>query len=310
MGIAPVPARCPAPAGADAFMAIAPAHIMPPMPRFTLADLRKARDTGTKVPMLTCYDFSTARLMHQSGVPAILVGDSAANVILGHPTTVPVSLTFLIEITAAVRRGAPDCLLMADMPFGSYQISTAQGVGNVMRMVKNTGCDCVKMEVAETQVELVRQLAGAGVAVVAHIGLRPQTVSLLGGYKTQGRTADEAMAILRLARTMEQAGAAALLVEAVPPEVGKAIVDRTGIPVIGCGAGPHVHGHVFVTQDALGYGEHRPRFVPHLADIGTALRQAFGRYVAEVRNGAYPTAEQTYTMSPEEQTGFQRLLGT
>src|SRR3954465_4803989 len=140
--------------------------------KFSLNDLRAARKTGTKVPMLTCYDFSTARLMQEAGVPALLVGDSAANVILGHPTTLPVPLSFMIEITAAVRRGAPLALVVADMPFGSYQGSVARGTKNVFRMVKQTGCDCVKLEVGETQVRLVRELSDAGVAVMAHLGLR------------------------------------------------------------------------------------------------------------------------------------------
>lgn len=278
------------------------------MPRFTLADLRQARTDGTKIPMLTCYDFSTARLMHQAGVPAILVGDSAASVILGHSSTVPVSLSFMIEITAAVRRGAPDAFLVADMPFGSYQISTIQGTGNALRMVKISGCDCVKMEVSESQLDLVKHLAGAGLAIMAHIGLRPQNVGLLGGYKAQGRSAAEAMTIVELAVAMEKAGAAALLVEAVPPEVAQAIVDRTTVPVIGCGAGPHVHGHVIVTQDALGYSEQRPRFVPDLADVASVLRQAFGKYVADVRGEAYPAPDHAYSMPENERVDFQRRL--
>src|SRR5436853_3520718 len=178
-----------------------------PAPRkFTLADLRAARMSGTKVPVLTCYDFTTARLMQEAGVPVLLVGDSAANVILGHPTTLPVSLSFMVDITAAVRRGAPLALVVADMPFGSYQGSVARGTRNVFRMVKQTGCDCVKLEVGETQVGLVRELSDAGVAVMAHLGLRPQSVAVLGGYRYQGRTAAEAADIVRLSKAMEADG--------------------------------------------------------------------------------------------------------
>src|SRR3954470_4480248 len=151
---------------------------MVPMPspsplskKVTLNDLRAARREGTKVPMLTCYDFTTARLMQQAGVPALLVGDSAGNVILGHPTTIPVSLSFMIEIAAAVRRGAPLAFVVADMPFGSYQGSVTRGIKNVVRMVQRTGCDCVKLEVTSAQLDLVSELAGAGVAVMAHVGL-------------------------------------------------------------------------------------------------------------------------------------------
>ena len=209
-----------------------------PAKKFTLADLRAARKSGAKVAMLTCYDYTTARLMQEAGVPALLVGDSASNVILGYPTTLPVSLEFMIEITAAVRRGAPNCLLMADMPFGSYQGSLDRGVRNVCRMVKRTGCDAVKLEAAEGHLRLVRELADAGVAVIAHLGLRPQTVGLIGAYRYQGRTAAEARAIVRLSRQMQQSGAAAVLLEAVPPEVSAEVVRQTEIPILGCGAGP------------------------------------------------------------------------
>src|SRR4051812_28288007 len=173
--------------------------------RFTLNDLRAARRDGTRVPMLTCYDYTTARLMQESGVPALLVGDSAANVILGHPTTLPVSLSFMIEITAAVRRGAPLALVVADMPFGSYQGSVARGTRNVFRMVQQSGCDCVKLEAGEMTLPIIRELADAGVAVIAHLGLRPQSVGVVGGYRYQGRTAAEAMEIVGLAQRMERA---------------------------------------------------------------------------------------------------------
>ena len=257
--------------------------------------------------MLTCYDYSTARLMHEAGVPAILVGDSAASVILGHPTTLPVSLSFMIEITAAVRRGAPMAFLLADMPFGSYQESVAQGVRNVCRMIKRTGCDCVKLEAGESHLPLVRALADAGVAIMAHLGLRPQTVGVLGGYKYQGRTAAEARRIVELACRMEQAGAAALLLEAVPPEVSEAVVKATGIPVIGCGAGPACHGWVFVTHDALGLSGTRPKFVPGLADIASPLRDAFARYVADVNSGAYPAPEHSYVMPAAEAEKMKKI---
>lgn len=275
--------------------------------KITVADLRSARADGRRIAMLTCYDFSTARLMQEAGVPAVLVGDSAANVILGYDTTLPVSLEFMIEITAAVRRGAPLALLLADMPFGSYQASVSQGVRNVCQMVKETDCDMVKIEVGAGHASLVTALADAGVAVMAHIGLRPQSVSLLGGYKFQGRTADEAARIVELAESMEQAGAAAILLEAVPPQVSEAVVSRTSLPVIGCGAGPACHGTVFVTHDALGLTQHRPRFVPDLLDAAGPLRQAFAGYVDAVSAGAYPAGEHNYIM-PADEAGKLKLL--
>ncbi len=278
----------------------------PPARKFTLADLRAARRDGRKVAMLTCYDFTTARLMHEAGVPALLVGDSAANVILGHPTTLPVPLSFMIELAAAVRRGAPLSLLVADMPFGSYQASVARAVSNVTRMLQRSGCDCVKMEVAAGHARLVRTLADAGVAVVAHFGLRPQSVGLLGGYRFQGRTADEAGKIVRLAKRMEKAGAAALLLEAVPADVATAVIEATELPVIGCGAGPACHGHVFVTHDAIGLTPNAPRFVPSLGDLAGPMKAAFGEYVRQVAAGEYPAAEHGYRMDDREKAEFLR----
>src|SRR5450432_669336 len=240
--------------------------------KFTLADLRAARQSGAKVPMLTCYDFTTAKLMQEAGVPMLLVGDTAANVILGHPTTLPVPLSFMIEITAAVRRGAPLSLVVGDMPFGSYAGDVRVGVRSACRMMKLSGCDCVKLEVAAGHADLVRQLADNGVAVIAHLGLRPQSVNVLGGYKFQGRTADEARKILSLSLLMEKSGAAALLLECVPPEVSAVVVKQCSIPVIGCGAGPACVGSVIVTHDSIGLTREPPRFVPKIGDVAEKMK--------------------------------------
>ena len=276
--------------------------------KITLADLRALRTSGNRMAMLTCYDYTTARLMHESGVPLILVGDSAANVILGHETTLPVSLSFMIEITAAVRRGAPNAFLIADMPFGSYHASVAQGVRNVARMIKRTGCDAVKLEVSDGNADLVRALADSGVAIVTHLGLKPQNVGLLGSYRFQGRTAAEANNIVASSLLMEGAGAAAILLEAVPPEVAKAVVEKTYVPVIGCGAGPACHSSVIVTQDGLGLTPHRARFVPALAELATPLKAAFREYVQAVAAGTYPASEHDYVMPPAEKRLFQDQL--
>jgi 3-methyl-2-oxobutanoate hydroxymethyltransferase len=277
--------------------------------KITLNSLRAARESGRRLAMLTCYDFLTARLMQQAGVPLLLVGDSAANVVLGHETTLPVSLDFMIDLTAAVRRGAPLAFLVGDMPFGSYQESTAQGVGNVCRMVQRTGCDCVKIEAGKSHLPLVAALADAGVAVMPHLGLRPQSVGVLGGYKYQGRTAQEAAEIVALALQMENSGAAAILLEAVPPEVASAVVAATRLPVVGCGAGPACHASVIVTQDGLGFSAAaKPRFVPELADLATPMREAFERYVADVSSSAYPAARHSYEMAAGEKAKFDAWL--
>jgi 3-methyl-2-oxobutanoate hydroxymethyltransferase len=275
---------------------------------FTLNDLRAARASGKKVPVLTCYDYSMARLMHAAKVPALLVGDSAGNVVLGYSSTVPVSLPFMIEITTAVRRGAPNAFLIGDMPFGSYQASTAQGVRNVARMVKLTGCDCIKLEVAPSHAKLVKRLADAGVAVMAHLGLRPQSIGLLGGYRSQGRTAEQAEEIVSSAVAMQEAGAAAILIEAVPAEVGAAVVAATNIPVIGCGAGSACHGSVIVTHDGIGFTPTRPRFAPLLLDAGEMLTAAVADYCKRVSTGEYPAAEHQYEMPNEEKAKFLKSI--
>ncbi|HEV7298648.1 MAG TPA: 3-methyl-2-oxobutanoate hydroxymethyltransferase [Tepidisphaeraceae bacterium] len=278
--------------------------IYPLTAKFTLADLRNARVSGRRVPMLTCYDYTTARLMHDAGVPFILVGDSAANVILGHSTTLPVSLEFMSEITAAVRRGAPQALLVADLPFGSYGGSVERGFESSIRLMKQTGADLIKIETAEGHLPLVRQLADAGVGVIAHMGLRPQSVGVVGGFRAQGKTADDAMEIVSLAIRMQQAGAVAILLEAVPPEVAEKVVEETNVPVIGCGAGPACHGHVVVTHDILGLTPHRPKFAPLLGDVATPMRAALAAYVEQVQGGAYPAAEHNYNMTADEKRKF------
>lgn len=276
-----------------------------PARKFTLNDLRAARETGQKVAMLTCYDFTTARLMSEAGVPMLLVGDSAGNVILGHETTLPVPLHFMIQLAAAVRRGAPQALLVADMPFGSYHGSASRAVRNVFRMVQLSGCDCVKLEAAESQLPAIRELADAGVAIMAHLGLRPQAVGVLGGYRAQGRTAAEADAIVELAVRMQEHGAASILLEAVPAEVGAAVVAATNVPVIGCGAGPACHGHVVVTHDTLNLSPRPPKFAPRLGDIATPMIECFREYVRQVSDAAYPAPEHGYAMPAEQKQWFE-----
>lgn len=264
--------------------------------KFTLNDFRLAREDGRKLAMLTCYDYTMACLMEEAQVPLILVGDSASSVVLGYPSTLQVSLSFMIEITRAVRRGAPNAFLVADMPFGSYHASTASAMRHICRMVQQTACDCVKLEVAARQTGLVSRLADAGVAVMAHMGLRPQAVGVLGGYRVQGRTDDAAAEIVELASAFQKAGSVAILLEAVPPEVSAAVAQAVTIPVVGCGAGPACHAHVVVTHDALKLTSHAPRFVPPLADLATPLREAFARYMKLIDTGEYPAPQQVYSM--------------
>lgn len=246
------------------------------------------------MPILTCYDYTTARWLAAAGVPAVLVGDSAATVVLGHPSTRPIALSLLIELTAAVRRGHPRAFLVADMPFGSYHASTEQGVRNIVRMVRRTDCDAVKLEVADVHLAVIERAAAAGVAVIAHLGLRPQAAGVLGGYRVQARTEAEQDELVAMARRCEASGAVAILLEAVPSAAARRVVESVSLPVLGCGAGPACHGHVVVTPDLLGLTEHRPRFVPTTDDLSEAMLVAFRRWVDDVRSGRYPGAEHQY----------------
>lgn len=270
---------------------------------FTLNDLRKARTSGERFAMLTCYDYTTARHLDDAAVPMLLVGDSAASVILGYDSTLPISLDLMIELTAAVKRGAKRAMVMGDMPFGSYQHSTAQGVRNVVRMIKQSQCDCVKIEAARSQLPMIKRLADAGAAIVAHIGLRPQAVGLMGGYKFQGRTAEEGWEIVRLAIELERAGAASILLEAVPDVVSAKVVQEVAVPVIGCGAGPSCHAHVVVLQDLLGLTPFMPKFVPDIHP--TSISDAARTFVTLVGEGAYPDIAHQYMMPAEQRQRFE-----
>ena len=275
---------------------------------FTLAELRTARASGRRVAMLTCYDYTTATLLDQAGVPMLLVGDSASGVILGHSSTLPIKLDFLIELTAAVRRGAPSAMVIGDMPFGSYHVLGSKAIDNVCRMIKESGCDVIKMEVSEAHLDLVKILSQSGVAVMAHLGLRPQAVNMTG-YKSQGRTVDEAAHILHQSQAFARAGAVALLLEAVPAEVGQRVVDETDVPVIGCGAGPACHGHVVVLQDLLRQTPRQPRFVPRI-ELKADLIENARTYVRMIERGEYPQPEHGYAMPGDQRRLFMRDTAT
>lgn len=261
--------------------------------RVTLRTLRKAAAEGRKIAFLTCYDATTARLLWRGGVKALLVGDTAGQVILGHDSTLPVSMRFMLEITAAVRRGAPDAFVMADMPFGSYQCGNDKAMRNAVRFIKESGADCVKLEAGRHELALVERMASSGVPVVAHIGSRPQQVRAKGGYRSEGKTESDAEKIVQLAQEMVTAGAAMVLVEAVPGEVTARMVERVEairsgqVVLIGCGAGPACHGHVVVLQDLLGMSDWQPPFATPMANVGEAISRAAGEWVKVIENGVY-----------------------
>ena len=265
-----------------------------PDKRITLRDLRRWAEAGEPFAMLTCYDATTAKWLYRGGVRTFLVGDTAAQFILGHDSTLPAPMLFMLEITRAVRRGAPHALVLADMPFGSYQCSGDEAMGHAVSFIKDGGADLVKVEVDETHAALVERMAHAGVPVVAHLGSRPQQVRATGGYKAAGRSPREAELIVDTAELMIARGASALLLEAVPDEVSQRVVriargrgDGRPVPVIGCGAGPACHGHVVVLHDLLKLSDWQPPFAPPAIDLGSQVQAAAAAWVRAVSRGDY-----------------------
>jgi len=274
---------------------------MIPSARVTLATLLARKKARQPISMLTAYDHPSARIEDAAGIDCILVGDSAAQVILGHDSTLPVSLDFLVTIAAAVRRGAPRCFVIGDMPFLSYQVNVEEGVRNAGRFLVEAGCDCVKIEGDRRFVRTVEAMSTASIPVMVHLGLRPQSVRQLGGYRAQARDAAGAMRMIEDAKLLEKAGASAILLEAVPPEPAKIIAESTDLPVIGCGAGPHCDGHVVVLHDMLGLTEGATaKFVKRYADSRAGFAQAIAAYVAEIGSRAYPAPEHCYEMAAGE----------
>jgi len=266
--------------------------------RTTIANLRKRARDGEKFAMLTCYDATTASLLARGGVDVILVGDSAAQVILGHDASIFAPLGFMLRITAAVRRGAPDALVMGDMPFMSYQADDAEAVRNAGRFLTEGLADVVKLEVDRRHAGLMEKLSRAGVPTVAHLGWKPQTVRHAGirTAKVAGRTQSEIDRVVDEAKAMEQAGAAMLLIEQCTAQTAEQVVEAVSLPVIGCGAGPACHGHVVVLQDALLMSDRQPSFVHPVGEVGRAITDAAGRWVEMVQSGAYLRDDHPYEM--------------
>lgn len=258
------------------------------------------------IPCLTCYDATTARWLQRAGVPMLLVGDTAAEMILGLPGTIHAPLEFMLTITAAVRRGAPNCYVMGDMPFLSYHGSPDDAVINAGRFMRDGGADIVKLEVDSSYLPLVERMARAGIAVCAHVGCRPQHAKRQGGYLSAGRTAEEALRLVDEARAFESAGASMLLLEAIPAVVAEAIVARSGVPVIGCGAGPACHGQVVVLHDLLGLTDWQPAFAPPAAKAGVDLVAAADAWIRRVRSADLPALP--YRMSDAELERFRAEL--
>ena len=268
--------------------------------------LRDVADGGRKIAMVTAYDAPSARLADRAGVDAILVGDSAAMTVLGLDSTSGITMDEMVMLARAVSRGARRPLLVADLPFGAYQVSNEEAVRNAIRLVKDATVDAVKVEGAGTTIQRAGAIVSAGVPVIGHIGLTPQTATMLGGYLPQGRTAGAANRLLSEARDLEAAGCFAIVVEAVPAEVAARVTEAVTVPTIGIGAGPGCDGQVLVWHDLLGMTDGRvPKFVKQYADAGERIVSALAAYVADVRAGTFPDERHTYRMLQGELPAFQ-----
>jgi len=277
----------------------------------TIFDFQKMKRDGEKIALISTYDYPTAQFAERVGIDAILVGDSLGNCVYGYPAgTIPVTVDQQIGHTAAVRRGAPNTFIMGDMPFGSYQTSAEDAVRTAVRFHKEAGVDAIKPEGGRRVVNVIRALSDAGMVVVGHIGLTPQSSGQLGGYKAQGRTAESAHELIKDARAVQEAGAALLILEAVTPEVGKVITEELTIPVFGIGGGPYCDGQLLLLSDLLGIWEaFHPKFVKRYAELGKQAVEALEEYIKDVKGKEFPKDEHCYQMIEGEAEKLQKLLG-
>jgi 3-methyl-2-oxobutanoate hydroxymethyltransferase len=258
----------------------------------------QARKGGEPIVALTAYDYPSARLVDGAGVDLVLVGDSVANVVFGYDSTIPVTLDEMILISRAVRRGVQTALVVGDLPFGTYHESPEQAVRSAIRFVKEGGVEAVKLEGGRARAEAVRRIVDAEIPVLGHVGLTPQSVHKLGGYRVQGKTVEAARALVEDALALEAAGAFAIVLEAVPSEIARLVTRRVSVPTIGIGAGVHCDGQILVYNDLVGLSfGHTPKFVRRYADVSAAVSDAVGRYAADVRARSFPTEAESYAVS-------------
>jgi 3-methyl-2-oxobutanoate hydroxymethyltransferase len=279
-------------------------------PAVTLSKLSEKKALGEPIVMVTAYDYPSAQVAEAAGVDVVLVGDSGAMTVLGYPSTVPVSIEEMLMLAGAARRGLTTPMLVGDLPFGSYEASDEQAIRNAQRFVKEAGCDAVKPERGGTSVDRARAIVGAGIPVMGHVGLTPQTATALGGYRSQGRTAERALEVTRDALALEEAGCFAIVFEAVPAALTETVVPRLEVPVIGIGAGPATDGQVLVFHDLLGiYDGHTARFVKRYGNVRAAMVDGVAAFAEDVRERRYPAPEHGYTMAPDEVERLRVLLG-
>ena len=271
------------------------------------ASFMKMKAQDEKIAMLTAYDYPSAKLAEESGMDVILVGDSLGMVVLGYESTVKVTVEDMIHHGKAARRGAKDTFLIVDMPFGSYHGSLDRSLQQAIRIFQETGAEALKLEGAEEVIDVIRLLTRAGIPVVGHLGLTPQTAGVLGGYKVQGKTAHAAQKLMEDAKACEAAGACMLVLECIPYQLAREVTAALSIPVIGIGAGAETDGQVLVYHDTLKYGSHHlPKFVRSYAETGEIMKNGLSAYVEEVKSGAFPADEHRFTMKEDE---LQQLYG-
>jgi 3-methyl-2-oxobutanoate hydroxymethyltransferase len=277
--------------------------------KISLPDLREMKRRAQPIVMITAYDHPSGRIVDAAGVDLVLVGDSAANVVLGHSSTVPATMDEMTMLTAAVSRAVTHALVIGDLPFMSYQVSDAEAVANAGRLIKQGGADVVKLEGAGPSLERVQALVASGISVMGHLGLTPQTATSMGGHKAQGRLADAAKRLFLDAIALERAGCFGLVLEAVPAPVAARVTRELEIPTIGIGAGADCDGQVLVWHDLLGlYDGRAPRFVKQYADLAPQIASALAAYAADVRSGSFPEEQHTYAMPEEELARFEAAL--
>ena len=276
------------------------------LPLTELADMKRRREP---IVMVTAYDYPSGRIADAAGIDVVLVGDSAAMTVLGNDSTVPATMEEMLMLTRAAARGAERPLVVADMPFGSFQVSDEEAVRNGIRFVKEAGADAVKLEGAGPTLSRALALVGAGIPVMGHVGLTPQSATMLGGFRAQGRTAEKARQLLQDARALEAAGCFAIVLEAVPAQVAASITESLAVPTIGIGSGRGCDGQVLVFHDLLGlYDGKAPRFVKRYADLAAETKHALERYAADVRSRGFPADEHTYSIPEDELAAFEAAV--
>ena len=278
------------------------------MSRITVPDLAAMKRRGEKIPMITAYDYTAAILADAAAIPVVLVGDSLGMVALGHDSTIPVTLAEVIHHTKAVARGSRNALIVADLPFMTYQIDPAQALGNAARLLQEGGAHTVKLEGGVSIAPTVRRIVDCDIPVMGHIGVTPQSVNALGGYRVRGRSPEQAAQLLQDALALEAAGAYAVVLELVPAPLARIISQRLTIPTIGIGAGPDCDGQVQVLHDMLGlFTDFVPRHAKQYADLGQIIKGAFEQYAQEVRDGAFPTEKESFAMDESLLTWLENL---